>query len=480
MSRAREMARPDHREPAFGRTVTELGQDLREGRTSARALLDACLERIERLNPKLNAFIFVDEQARVAADESDRRLAAGRPRSVLEGIPIGIKDSLLVRDQPAVWGSRLFADHVPDHDEAPITLLREAGAVFVGKTNVPEFTLRGYTDNPVFGVTRNPWNSDLTPGGSSGGSVAAVAAGLVPLAIGADGGGSIRRPAAHTGLVGLKPSIGRVPRADGFPAILLDCEVVGPIGRTVADVRAALSCLGQPHRSDPRSRGMKRLREEGELPRALRILFVERFDDLPVDPAILASCRAAAERLRSLGHHVSAGPLPFSIADANAAWGKVGDVGLALLAREHPRFEELASLPYVEQARAGARVSAAEYLHVIEVLHALRGKVGRAFDDLDVIVTPTTAAQPWPAHEVFPPVIDGREAGPRGHAIFTGWVNACGHPAISIPIDPDPDGMPIGLQLVGDYGADGLLLDLAEQYERAHPWRHRWPELALS
>ncbi len=462
----------------FRSPVRLLAQDLREGMISARGVLDHYLARIERFNPKLNAMIFLDPDAQVAAEDSDRRLKAGRPRSALEGIPVAVKDNLLVRRQPAVWGSRLYAEYVADHDELPIARLRESGAVILGKTNVPEFTLRGFTDNPVFGVTKNPWDLTLTPGGSSGGSAAAVAAGLVPLALGTDGGGSIRRPAAHTGLVGVKPSIGCIPRGNGFPAILVDCEVVGPLGRTVDDVRIALGCLAGPHRADQRSRGLPVLpprRETG----SQRILFVERFGTAPVDHRIVASCRKAAENFSALGHHVTTGQLPFSLEASDAAWNKISAAGLAMLAQREPRFLDLASPEYQDQARAGAKMTSSDHLEIIEILNALRAQAGQAFASIDVIATPATAAQPWPASAPFPSTIEGYEVGPRGHAVFTGWVNACGHPALALPVDPAPDGIPIGLQIVGDFGAEGLLLDLAEDYGARHPWAHRWPAFAL-
>jgi aspartyl-tRNA(Asn)/glutamyl-tRNA(Gln) amidotransferase subunit A len=455
-----------------------LAQALREGMISSRGVLDHYLARIERFNPKLNAIIFLDPDAQVAAEDSDRRLKAGRPRSALEGIPVAVKDNLLIRGQPAVWGSWLFAEHVADHDELPIARLRESGAVILGKTNVPEFTLLGFTDNPVFGATKNPWDLTLTPGGSSGGSAAAVAAGLVPLALGTDGGGSIRRPAAHTGLVGVKPSIGRIPRGNGFPAILMDCEVVGPLGRTVDDVRLVLGCLAGPHRADQRSRGLRVLtprRETG----GRRILFVERLGAAPVDQRIAASCRKAAENFSALGHHVTTGQLPFSLEAVDAAWNKISAAGLAMLAQREPRFLDLASLEYQDRARAGAKMTSSEHLEIIEILNALRAQVGEAFASIDVIATPATAAQPWSASAPFPSTIEGHEVGPRGHAVFTGWVNACGHPALALPVDPAPDGIPIGLQIVGDFGAEGLLLDLAEDYEARHPWAHRWPTFAL-
>ena len=463
----------------FRYPVRRLAQHLREGTVSVGSLLDHYLARIERLNPRLNAITFLDPEVKVAAEESYHRLKTGRPRSLLEGIPIAVKDNLLVRWQPAVWGSRLYAKHIASHDELPIARLRDSGAVIVGKTNVPEFTMGGFTSNPMFGATKNPWDLTLTPGGSSGGSAAAVAAGLVPLALGTDGGGSIRRPAAHTGLVGIKPSIGRIPRGNGFPAILFDCEVVGLLGRTVDDVRLALECLSGPHVADQRSRGLPELPSRCETGGRRKILFVERFGAAPVDHRITVSCRKAAENFSALGHRVTTGELPFSVRAVDGVWNKIGAAGLAMLSQREPRFFDLASPEYQDQARAGAEITGGDYVDIIEIFQTLRAETGEAFASIDVIATPATAAQPWPADTPFPSTIEEREVGPRGHAVFTAWVNACGHPALALPVDPAPDGMPIGLQIVGDFGAERLLLDLAQEYEAHHPWADRWPAFTL-
>ena len=176
-----------------------------------------------------------------------------RRRSPLEGVPISVKDNIFVAGMPATWGSRALADFVPSQDELPVARLRAAGAVIIGKTNVPELTLEGYTKNDLFGVTRNPWDTRLTPGGSSGGAAARVAAELVPAAIGTDGGGSTRRPACHTGLVGWKPSAGHIPRIDGFPAILTDFETIGTLTRSVEDASLLDAAMAGPDARDRRS-----------------------------------------------------------------------------------------------------------------------------------------------------------------------------------------------------------------------------------
>ncbi len=447
------------------RSIAHLAADLREGALTARALLDYYLERIERIDPALNAFVHLDPTAAIAADASDARMRAGRPLGPLDGIPVSVKDNLLVKDCPAVWGSALYADYTPDHDEAPVARLRAAGAVLFGKTNTPEFSLKGFTDNPVFGVTRNPWNPDLTPGGSSGGAAAAVAAGLCPIALGTDGGGSNRRPAAHTGLFGLKPGLGRVERGDGFPPLMFDCEVVGPISRGVGDARLMFEALAAQRRTCPKLGPLK-------------ILAVDRFGDAPVEPVLIDRFRQVARDLERLGHTVQFRSLPFAVDHAMLAWQALTSASLSWLAEQEPGFMDEASSEFVDQAKGGRNLSAADYVALTQTLFTFREVVRRAFERVDVIMTPCTAAQPWPVDRPYPPMIDGQSVGPRGHAVYTAWVNACGHPAVAVPGRPDPGGLPTGVQLVGAKGSDELLLDLAETYEAVRPWSDRWPRLA--
>jgi len=438
-------------------------------------LLDLYLARIDGINPSINAIVAIDGEARAAAVESERRLAAGEARSALEGIPLTVKDNIPARGLPTTWGRRLFRDVVPDRDELPVARLREAGAVILGKTNCPEFTLEGYTDNPLFGVTRNPWDTDLTPGGSSGGAVACVAAGLTPAAIGTDGGGSIRRPASHTGLVGLKPSTGVVARDYGLPQILLDMEVIGPMARTVADVRLLLDVMAGPDRRDRKS---LIARSATPTPDSVRLLYVPRFDDNPLDPEIAESCATAARAFGNLGCRVEEGPLPFDVGPITEVWPIFAEVAVAYLLERNPARRDEAAEKFIAMGTRGAAIPAHRYLDAIETVDRFRRTVDDAFLDIDVIMTPSAAALPWPAAEPYPPEIDGQPVGPRGHAVYTGWVNACGHPGINLPAAPSAGGLPIGFQLIGGFGADALLLDLAARYETAHPWADRWPALA--
>jgi aspartyl-tRNA(Asn)/glutamyl-tRNA(Gln) amidotransferase subunit A len=456
--------------------ATALAGRFAQGTLSPVAALEAALARIARLNPRLNAIVALDEAgARAAARASEARWRAGVPLSPLDGVPLTVKDNITVASLPCAWGSPLFRDFVPQRDELPVARARAAGLIVLGKTNVPEFTLQGYTDNAVYGPTRNPWDPALTPGGSSGGAVAAVAAGLGPLALGTDGGGSIRRPASHAGLVGLKPTPGRVPRCDGLPAILLDFEQIGPIARTVADLVALLAILAPADARDAASRALPPFTVPAVAPRR-RILFIPRLGTHPVEPEIAVATAAAAARLAALGHQVEDGEAPFTVEETTAIFGPVGQIGLAWLLAEKGGTPEAPMLR--EMAEAGRALTGTALFAALDRIAAFRRRMAAFFGAWDLILTPAAAALPWPAEQVAPPTIDGKPVGPRGHAVFTNFANIAGLPGIALPIAPAANGLPIGMQLVGPAGADGLLCAIAAEWEAAEPWAQRWPSIA--
>lgn len=458
--------------------ATELQRRYRDASLTPLAVAQACLARLEAVNPLLNAVVARRDAAFLAeAAASTDRHARGQPLSALDGIALTVKDSLFTADLPTTWGSPGLAQHQSAHDEFAVGRVRAAGALIIGKTNVPEFALEGYTGNPVFGVTRNPWNLSLTPGGSSGGAVAAVAAGIAPLAIGQDGGGSIRRPASHTGLVGLKPSLSAVPREHVLPSLLLDFEVIGPLARSVADARLLFDVMRGPAAVDRSSLAAAQATAQPRSSGPLRILYVERFGTAPLDPQIADSVGRSVDRLAAVGHRLETGPLPLDLDFFAEAWPQIGQIGLARMFEAHPEWHARASEKYQAMAEMGRRLPAARLWQILERVVQLRRDSVALFADLDVIVLPAAAALPWPAQEAYPTRIDGQEVGPRGHAVYTGWVNAVGLPALALPCQPSREGLPIGMQVVGAYGADDQLLALGSELEAAQPWAGRWPEL---
>ena len=462
-------------------SAVELQRRYRERSLTPLAVAQACLARLEAVNPQLNAVVARrDAHFLAEAQAATARYASGQPLSALDGIPLTVKDSLFTADLPTTWGTPGLRSYQSQHDEFAVARARAAGALIIGKTNVPEFALEGYTDNPLFGVTRNPWDVRLTPGGSSGGAVAAVASGIAPLAIGQDGGGSIRRPAAHTGLVGLKPTLSAVPREHVLPSLLLDFEVIGPLARSVADARLLFEIMRGPSAVDRSSLAAAHAAAQPQRTGPLRILYVERLGNAPLDPQVAASVGRAVGQMAALGHQVDVGALPLDLDFFSEAWPQVGQIGLARMFEANPAWEAQASQKYRDMAENGRRLPAARLWQILTHVAQLRRDVTALFTGVDVIVMPAVAALPWAAEQAYPTHIDGQEVGPRGHAIYTGWVNAAGLPGLALPCQPSREGLPIGMQLIGAYGADALLLDLGAAYEAVAPWAGRWPALTVN
>ncbi len=427
--------------------------------------LEAVQARYERDNALINTVIETNwSAAREAAESSAGRWREGKALSAVDGVPMTVKDNLLVAGMRATWGSRIYEGFQPPADEAPIARLREAGAVFFGKTNVPEFTLQGYTSSPLFGVTRNPRAIARTPGGSTGGGAAAVAAGIGPIAIGTDGGGSIRRPAAHCGLFGFKPSVGQVPRHGGFAQILHDFEVVGPIARSLEDIRATFAVLRGHDARDPRSAAAFSSAAFGKPP---RIAFVPRIGDAPVDRRIADMAAKTARSFEAIGCIVEEVSAPFDADTTSDLWSEIAATGLAWHLASINGWREKVGPATLSTAVKGAGHTAFDYLDALRAIEVARIQAGIFFSGWDAMLTPATAALAWQADQPFPETIDGRAVGPRGHAVFTGWMNLVGAAAVTLPVAMTEDEGGIGMQLASAAGFDGPLLDLATRWVSA-------------
>lgn len=465
-------------------SARSLAQAYRRGTLDPVDALASVLARMEEVNPRINAVVSIDrDAARAAAEASARRWRSGCALSALDGVPYTVKDNILTGGLRSTFGSALYADYVPDADELPVARLRQGGAVLVGKTNVPELTVSGTTGNALFGLTRNPWNPALTPGGSSGGAAAAVAAGIAPLALATDGGGSIRRPCAHTGCVGLKPSTGRVPRNHGFPVFLHDFEVSGPIARSVDDLVLAMRELSPWSAGDSRSAPFQSLPFcVPEQPAPARVALLNGMGDAPVDADSADAADASWQALSRLGHV----PVVLSPAQRamlvqamdginDIAWPVLSGSGLAwLMNTHHAGREQALSPPLAAMLEQGRQRSGAELMGALSAVTRLRDVLSLLMQDIDCLLLPSAAAQPWPVHAPYPSLIDGRPAGPRGHAIFTAFVNAAGLPALALPAGLGVTGMPLGIQLVGRHGADGWLCAIGKQLEKACPFAPLW------
>ena len=453
-------------------SAVEQARLVRGGELSSTELVAHYLERIERLDPALNSFVTVcGEEALEAASLVD----SSHDNTPFRGVPIAIKDLAPTAGIRTTYSSRAYAEYVPDFDSAVVRRIRDAGFVIVGKTNTPEFGTVAFTESELNGATRNPWNLELTPGGSSGGAAAALAAGLVPAAHATDGGGSIRIPASCCGLFGLKPSRGRVSSApfgsfEGF-------STAGPLTHTVQDAAHILDVLagyepGDPWWAPPPERPFAET-VAGAPPR-LRIAVTSTPPiDVAVDHECVVAVAAAATLLAELGHDVSEATPPWREPTLFDTFIAVWQVGPAL----HP-VEDISLLTplnrgLVEAARAA---SAADYGRAVASLQILARRIVAFWNDFDVVLTPTLALPPVPIgwqEEVdgaIEQLLRNTEFTP-----FTAVANLTGLPAMSLPLHWSEGGLPIGAQAIGPPAGDALLLSLAAQIEAAQPWADRRP-----
>ena len=463
------------------RPATELAALLRDREISARELLDAHLDRIDRLNPSVNAVVTLDaDGARAAADAADATLAAGEPVGPLHGLPVAHKDTHATGGMRTTWGSPLHADTVPLRDELVVARLAAAGAIRVGKTNVPEFAAGSHTFNPLFGATHNPYRHGLSAGGSSGGAAAALAAGFVPLAEGSDMGGSLRNPAAFCNVVGLRPTPGRVPTWPA-PMAWSQLSVQGPMGRTVADVALQLSVLAGPDPRVPIALADDPAGFAAELPTSLADLRVAWAPNLggrvTVDPAITAALAPSVGVFESLGASVEEACPDLSGADdvfgTLRAW--LFDASFSDLARRHP---DLVKESIRWNAELGAKLTGSDLARAEQQHTRLYERMVAFFQRYDVLLAPTTQVLPFPVEVEYPTEIAGVHQDD-----YLAWMRSCtvisatGCPALSVPGGFTADGLPVGLQIIGAPRADRRVLEVGHAFEQATRFGERRPSL---
>jgi amidase len=465
--------------------AVELAEMVRSGEISSRELVECSLERIEELNPSLNAFVEIDGEHALAAAE---KISPGDPRP-FAGVPTAIKNNRPVKGLRLTYGCSLMAEHVAAYDHNVTRRLRDAGFVILGTTTLPEYGILPTSEARIFGPTRNPWDLGRTPGGSSGGAAAAVASGMLPVAHGNDGGGSVRIPAACCGLVGLKPSRGRISAAPELGDSSLGID--GMLTRTVADTAAILDVLAgyepgdatwAPAPAEPFAKSAARE------PSRLRIAAttLPSVADAVVDPVCAGAVSEAAGLLRSLGHEVEEVDPPWQDDGLRELFGAVFSNHIALsiaysgsVAGREPSAEDMEPMSWAIYSMIG-KMNAIQGMAAAVQLQSFARKLVAFLEPYDALLTPALAERPLPLGTLDTAAPEPMATFTRSGLFtpFTPVFNASGQPGISIPLYEGQDGLPLGVQLVGRPAGEGRLLALAAQLEAARPWRARRPEIA--
>jgi aspartyl-tRNA(Asn)/glutamyl-tRNA(Gln) amidotransferase subunit A len=467
-------------------SAVELAELIRRRALSPVEIVSAVLERIEQLNGRLGAYVLIHgERALEEARRAEDAVIAGQPLGPLHGVPVSIKDNLWTAGDRTTYGSRLLSEFVAPEDAPSVGGLRAAGAIFVGRTNLPEFAWRGSTDNPLFGESRNPWDLTRTPGGSTGGGAAAVAAGLGPLALGSDGAGSIRIPASFCGLVGLKPTFGRVPMypaAGGHELVAHVC----PLARTVRDVALMMNAIARYDRRDPFALpddGVDYLAAcdepvsaHGDPP--VRVAWSADLGFAPVDPETRQIAAAAARAFEEMG---------LKVEEASPDLGDPGWILRTLYggaqagghAARPPEEKAQMDPELVAYAEASAGLTVVEYLKAVAARQAMVDALRRFFERYDLLLTPTLCLPAFPLGLVGPREVAGREVTHLGWTLCYPF-NYSGQPAVSVPAGWTASGLPVGLQIVGRRLEDALVLRAAAAFEVLRPWAARRPVSSLA
>lgn len=465
--------------------ATQLAARVRDGEVSARELTQATLDRLEQREPLIQAFCtLTPERALAQAEQIDRRRARGEPLGALAGVPLAVKDLICTAGVRTTSGSAAYADFIPEEDEITVERLLAADAILLGKTTAPEFGYSGVGHNPLFPSPRNPWDVSKTPGGSSAGSGAALAARLCPIALGSDGGGSVRIPAAHCGVYGLKASMGRVPlwpgcRDERYPGVSSweSLEHIGPMTRSVRDSALMMSVMAGPDMRDRHSIPCSDVDWLASLDRplqGLRIAFSADFGYIAVDAEVRAVVTAAARRLAAaLGAELE--EVDPGIADESASFAALVAFESDLSGMRQMQSELGAAMSPHLSAMLQRDWRAEHFTDANTTRKKLCNQLWRFMQRYDLLLSPTLAVPPFALHMQGPEVIDGRMVRSDHWLSFCFPFNFTGQPAASVPAGFTASGLPIGMQIVGRHLDDGLVLAASAAFERIQPWNHHYP-----
>lgn len=461
-------------------TALQMRAEIETGNLSARQVVQAHLDRIQACNPAVNAIVTLDaEGALRQADAADAAQAAGKPLGLLHGLPVAHKDSFLTAGMRTTFGSPVHRDFVPERSSLAVTREQAAGAITLGKTNLPEFGAGSHTFNPVFGATRNPYDLSRTPGGSSGGAAAALAARMLPLADGTDMGGSLRNPAGFCNVVGLRPSPGRVPQwPSATPYSTL--TVAGPMARTVADAALMLAALAGPDARDPLSIEQDPFRFASALERnfaGTRIACALSWGGLPVEPQVLRTIQAQLPVFEQLGCKVEEACLDFGDADAafQALRAQIFALSQGDAVRDH---RDKIKQTVIWNTELGMSQPASALIHAERERAALFERTHVFMEKHEFMIGVVSQVAPFAVQTEYPTEIDGTPM--RNYIDWmrsSYYITMTGHPAISVPCGFTEQGLPVGLQIVGRYRDEWGVLQLAHAFEQATQFWRRAPAL---
>ena len=446
-------------------------------------VMEAILARIDRVNPKINAFCTLARDSAIAeARAADKKVARAKSLGPIFGVPISIKDLIFTKGVRTTFGSKMHENFIPDQDEVVVQRLKAAGAIVLGKTTSCEFGYKSVTDSPLWGITRNPWNPELTPAGSSGGAAGAVASGMGPMAVGSDGGGSIRAPASFCGIFGLKPSRGRIPLyplLSGWETLDRRLAHLGPLTRTVADAALMMEVMAGRDDRDPATLPEGRIAFRRELKKGIRGLKIAWSLDLGyavVDERVQDAVTSAIKVFAELGAKLEEArpdfpPMhdAFQLIFAAGCAGAIGD--------RLEEWRDRLDRGLVRLTEIGLKASAADYIRATNRSHILWEKMEAFFEKYELLLTPTLSVPPFPVGIDWPREVAGQKVHPLNYLVFTYPFNLTGQPAASVPCGWTADGLPVGLQIIGRRFEDATVLRAAAAFEEARPWADRWPGL---